>query len=198
MNANATATDVRQRILETAIDLFYRQGFRATGINQVIKESGVAKASFYAHFPSKNDLFYEYAREMARRDLAQIQHEVRALPTARDRFFGPLRVLVPWFLESEWRGCPFQNIMPEIPPEDQRARSVTRHHKVNFRNYFRELAADLVAEEPELKGLDCTAIADTYLILFEGSLATAVGYQDAWPVDAAIRVLEKLLECAKE
>ena len=198
MNSNATATDVRQRILETAMDLFYRQGYRATGINQVIKESGVAKASFYAHFPSKNDLFYEYAREMASRDIAMVHQEVDALPTARERFFGPLRILVPWFSETGWRGCPFQNIMPEIPPEDQRARMVTRQHKVNFRSYFRKLAADLVQEEPDLKALDCDAIADAYLILFEGSLAAAVGYQDSWPVESAERVLETLLECAKK
>jgi len=198
MNANATATDVRQRILESAMDLFYRQGFRATGINQIITESGVAKASFYAHFPSKNDLLYEYAKEMAKRDFAEIQQEVDALPTPRERFFGPLQVLVPWFQQTGWRGCPFQNLMPEIPVDDQRARAVTRQHKVTYRNYFRQLAADLAASEPELNQLDCDAVADAYLIIFEGVLATAVGYQDAWPLQTAKGVLERLLECSRK
>ena len=195
MNTSTTAPDVRQRILETAIDLFYRQGFRATGINQIIAESGVAKASFYAHYPSKDDLLYEYAREMARRDLADIQAAVNALPTPRERFFGPLQVLPSWFAETGWRGCPFQNMMSEIPPDDQRTREVAKQHKVLFRDYYRKLAADLAASEPELANLDCDAIADAYLILFEGVLAASVGYQDDWPVTAARRVLEHLLAC---
>ena len=48
--------DTRERILDTAARLFYAQGYNSTGINQVIKEANVAKASLYQHFPSKEDL----------------------------------------------------------------------------------------------------------------------------------------------
>src|SRR5436190_23947816 len=58
----------RQRILKTAQNLFYRNGYRATGINEIIDKSGVAKATFYAHFPSKEDLVLEYIRTLNQAD----------------------------------------------------------------------------------------------------------------------------------
>jgi len=56
MTADLNALPARQRILLTAHDLFYQEGIRATGIDRIIKESGVTKVTFYRHFPSKNDL----------------------------------------------------------------------------------------------------------------------------------------------
>ncbi|MGB5338112.1 MAG: TetR/AcrR family transcriptional regulator, partial [Gammaproteobacteria bacterium] len=52
----------RARILETASDLFAAQGYRATGVNEVIEKSGVAKATFYNHFPSKDELCLAYLK----------------------------------------------------------------------------------------------------------------------------------------
>ena len=53
----------RERIIATANELFYRQGYHQTGINQIIEESGVAKATFYSNFKSKEELCVEYLRE---------------------------------------------------------------------------------------------------------------------------------------
>jgi len=61
-----------ERILDVASDLFYRQGYRATGINEVIKESGVAKATFYNHFPTKDDLCYAYLEGVRVREKAYV------------------------------------------------------------------------------------------------------------------------------
>ena len=184
---------VRERILETASDLFYRQGYRATGINQIIAESGVAKASFYDHFPSKEDLLYDYACQTSAREMEDIRTEVLGLGTARERFFGPLRVLSPWFETSDYRGCPFQNLMAEAPPEAKQVREVGRQHREKARAFFRELARDLAAAEPELAALDTDALADMYVVLFEGAIATAVTYRDPWPVGRAVQALELIL-----
>jgi AcrR family transcriptional regulator len=78
----ATRSPVQDRIMAAAADLFYRQGYRATGINQVIAESGVAKASFYDHFPSKDDLLYAYVLDTSRRELADVRSQVDAKASA--------------------------------------------------------------------------------------------------------------------
>ena len=52
--------DTRKKIVDTAARLFYEQGYNSTGINQIIAEAGIAKASLYAHFSSKEDLLKEY------------------------------------------------------------------------------------------------------------------------------------------
>lgn len=194
METTQKKPSVRQRIVDTACELFYRQGYRATGVNQVIAESGVAKASFYDHFPSKEDLLLEYVQETSRREIANLREEVSAFPTARERFFGPLRILYPWFEETGYRGCPFQNVVVELPPGDERIHEAVRRHREEERRLLRELAEAYIAERPDLAGMDCDALAETYLLLFEGAIATARGYQDTWPVKKAEATLEEYVE----
>lgn len=185
-----TTLPVRDRIMATASDLFYRQGYRATGINQVIAESGVAKASFYDHFPSKDDLLLAYAKATSERELADMRREVQALPTPRKRFFGPLTILVPWFESSDYRGCPFQNMIAEIPADNWRVRDVAREHREQTRALLRDLTGDLAASDPRLTGVNVDDVADTYLLLFEGAIAMSVVYRQPWPVKQAIRAME--------
>lgn len=189
MKSNATLP-VRDRIMAAASDLFYRQGYRATGINQVIAESGVAKASFYDHFPSKDDLLLAYAKATSDREIADMLREVRALTTPRKRFFGPLTILVPWFESSDYRGCPFQNMIAEIPADNWRVRDVAREHREKARSLLRELTSGLIAAEPHLSNINGDELADTYLLLFEGAIAMSVVYRQPWPVKQAIRALE--------
>lgn len=194
MKASVKASPVRERILAVAVDLFYRQGYKATGINQVIAESGVAKASFYDHFPSKDDLLVAYAEEVSRQEFAALRQEAMALPTARQRFFGLFHALVPWFKSSGYRGCPFQNLMAEVAHEVPAVRQVVRRHREKTRALIRELAEALIAEEPRLARVNVTQVTDTYLVLFEGAIATAVAYRDLWPVQQAVAAVEGLLQ----
>lgn len=192
MKASKSTYPVRERIKRIACDLFYQQGYQATGINQIIKESEVAKATFYAHFPSKEDLLFTYACETAKSELEDLRSEIDGLSSARERFFGPFKVLLPWFTSSNYRGCPFQNLMAEIGSEVERIRNVVIQQKNNLRNLFLELSVDLKKEE-NLEHIDPVALADTCLLLFEGVIVTAVAYQDNWPVTHAISVLEEYL-----
>jgi AcrR family transcriptional regulator len=191
---HATKQRVRDRIVATACDLFYRQGYRATGINQVIAESGVAKASFYDHFPSKADLLEAYAAATAERELDDLRTEVMALPTARERFFGPLRVLPPWFESSGYRGCPFQNVVAEAVAEAPAVQTIVRGHRENVRGFLRELIENLKAEAPDSVQVDTDTLADVYLLLFEGAIAVAASYREAWPVETALAALERFLK----
>lgn len=193
MRSSNNKASVRDRILATASNLFYRQGYRATGINQIIAESGVAKASFYDHFPSKEDLLYAYAAKTSDFEIKDVRAEVMALKTPRERFFGPLRILTPWFEATGYRGCPFQILVSEAPPEAVKVREVSQAHREKARNFFKELIGDLMIAEPDLRHLDIETVADIYLVLFEGAMATAVAYRDAWPVARCEQALERLL-----
>jgi len=203
--ADVSAKPVRERILGTARDLFYNQGYRATGINQIIEVSGVAKASLYQHFPTKSDLLIAYAQHMAEQEIVDLRAAVAGFPTARDRFFAPLEVLLPWFKSTNYRGCPFQNVMAEMPSpcqaerdpaaarEFEAIRAVARLHRENLRGLFRELFAGLCETEPRLAARDGAEVGDTYLLLFEGAVAASVAYEDPWPVERARGVLEQLI-----
>lgn len=132
MTANDSATSTpgaRERILNTAHDLFYREGIRATGIDRVIAESGVAKLTFYRHFPSKNELVlafldYRHARWMA------------WFEDALGRHGGTPQALVPalkeWFAGAGFRGCAFINSVGELGATLPGVNEITRRHKADM------------------------------------------------------------------
>jgi AcrR family transcriptional regulator len=184
---------VRDRILEVAFDLFYRQGYRATGINQIIAESGVAKASFYDHFPSKDHLLSAYAVETSRRECEEMRAGTREYGDATERFLAPLRMLLPWFRDTHYRGCPFQNLMAEVPTNTPEVQQVAEQHRESIRELMRELFLELRKTMPELGSRDVEDVVATYLLLFEGAIATAVAYQADWPVEQAISALKRYI-----
>lgn len=117
-----TATPgARDRILQTAHDLFYRDGIRATGIDRIIREASVTKVTFYRHFPAKDDLIrafldYRHQRWMAwfSQTLEQQTGEGKGLAEAL------AATLQNWFEDEAFRGCAFINSaveMAEVLPE---------------------------------------------------------------------------------
>lgn len=116
----------RARILLTAHELFYRDGIRATGIDRVIAESGVAKLTFYRHFQSKNELVREFLEYRHRRWMVWF---VDAL----QRHGGDGKALVPalgeWFGNGSYRGCAFINSVGELGETLPEVVEITRRHK---------------------------------------------------------------------
>src|SRR3954466_2513091 len=102
MTSTSVTPPPRQRILHTAHDLFYRDGIRATGIDRVIAESGVAKVTFYRQFASKDDLilaFLEYRHERWMTWFTQ------ALARHGGRTSAIAPALAEWFSGPDYRGC---------------------------------------------------------------------------------------------
>jgi len=116
----------RERILLTAHDLFYREGIRATGIDRVIAESGVAKVTFYRHFPSKNVLICEFLEYRHQRWMAWF---IDAL----QRHGGGVKALSPalaeWFTDPGFRGCAFINSVGELGTALPEVVEIARRHK---------------------------------------------------------------------
>lgn len=116
----------RERILLTAYELFYREGVRATGIDRVIAESGVAKVTFYRYFPSKNMLILEFLEYRHQRWMAWF---VDAL----QRHGGSVKALAPalaeWLTGNNFRGCAFINSVGELGGSMPEVLDITRRHK---------------------------------------------------------------------
>lgn len=126
----------RERILMAAHDLFYREGIRATGVDRVIAEAGVTKATFYRHFPSKNDLIREFLDYRHQRWLAWFADALR-------RHGGGMDALVPamaeWFADPEFRGCAFINSIVELAGALPEVAEITRRHKQDMEDLIASL-----------------------------------------------------------
>ncbi len=118
----------RARILQTALRLFYRDGIAATGVDRIIAEAGVAKATLYHHFPSKEALAVAFLAERHRQWMAKFRRHLAAqphqdLPAAAD-------ALACWMREPGFRGCAFINAVAEDASPAVRAQALA--HKAEL------------------------------------------------------------------
>jgi AcrR family transcriptional regulator len=180
-----TVNNPRQRIIDTALRLFYQQGYRATGINQIIAESSVAKATFYSHFPSKEQLCVAYLQTRHTIWMGWLQESVDGLDGGLARLLGVFDFVRDWMSRCEYRGCAFLNIASEIPALDSEIRTEVVRHKDSLKRYIGRLLT--VAEEAgEIRAsLDHQQVTDMLYVLVEGAIVASQNYGQVWPVEAA-------------
>src|SRR5262249_28653614 len=187
MGRTREPSEARQRILETADRLFYRDGIRAVGIDRIIAEAGVAKMSLYKHFPSKDDLILAVLKHREERVLtffrAAIERHGKKAKHPLRAFFAALK---DWFELSGFRGCPFQNAAADLADPAQAGSAFGRGHKRRFGEFLRGLVEEWV-------GTAAAKVAPAVSILVEGAIITAViqGDPDAADVarDAALKLV---------
>ena len=180
--------------MSVARELFYNQGYRATGINEVIQKSGVAKATFYSHFPSKDDLGLAYLKVVKERESAHIEKWIQQSKGPLNRFFAVIRSLEPWLLETDFRGCGFVNMAAEVPDPKNKLRKVGREVYDEVRSRVETLAGELIASNEKKYGhLDARELTDEYMVAFTGAIALAEIYHAIWPVEHALNTVRRLI-----
>jgi AcrR family transcriptional regulator len=175
----AAASEARQRILDTADRLFYAEGVRAVGIDRVIAEAGVAKATLYAHFPSKDDLIVATLRhrEASVSEFFRTAMERHGRRT-RDKLRAFFAALKDWFQSPGFRGCAFINAAVELADPGHPGSQYVRDYKERFRGMIDGLVEGAV-------GTAHAKLTPAVAILVEGAVVTAVIHQSADAADVA-------------
>jgi AcrR family transcriptional regulator len=157
--------NARERIVLTAIDLFYRHGFNAVGLDRILDVAGATKTTFYKHFASKDELIVAAVK---RRDEWESQAWERAIrklagDDPKGQLLAVFDVLDAWFNDPDFRGCMFINAATEFPNPHDPVHQAAAEHKRAARDVFAGLAARAGARDPG-------AFADAYTLIFEGTL----------------------------
>ncbi len=175
-----------ERLLDAAARLFYTRGVPNVGINEIIARAGVARMTFYHHFPSKDDLIkavLERRREERAAWLARAE-EMGSTPT--DKVLAVFDLLAEWFASPDYRGCPLVAATFELGGQLNAARPYARTHQESVREYFTAKLREAGAETPE------TTAAQLHLLL-EGATVAALVQQGDVSASAARSAAEKLL-----
>jgi len=179
VDPGGAAPSARERILHTAHELFYRDGVRATGIDRVIAESGVAKVTFYRHFPSKNELIRAY---LATRH----EHWMGWFTEALARHGGGPGAIVPvveeWFRDERYRGCAFINSVGELGGVLPDVLEIARSHK-------QDMTTAIAAVLP--KSRQRAKIAQALALSIDGAIVRA--QFDSSP-DVALSALDRIVK----
>jgi AcrR family transcriptional regulator len=158
----------RERILNSAYDLFSRHGLQAVGINSVLEHSGVAKRTLYRHFASKDELIVEFLRMREQRWTKEwLQREVEERATdPEERLLAIFDVFHEWFQDDALEGCSFINVLLEVENRASPVRRATVEHLAAIRRFLERLAAEAGIERPE-------DFARRWHILMKGSIVAA-------------------------
>jgi AcrR family transcriptional regulator len=179
----------RDRVSEVAADLFYRKGIRAVGVEEIVKEAGVAKISLYRSFPSKDDLIVAYLE--SRR--AAFWHQwdeafARYQGDPRAQLHAIMTYLAHRTTQSGYRGCPFINFCAEFPDGAHPGRRVAEATMSEMRRRFLQIAEALAVRRPQ-------QLADGLLLLVEGAYAISQTLTGAeGPGHAVVWAAEALVE----
>ncbi|OXJ10671.1 TetR/AcrR family transcriptional regulator [Burkholderia sp. HI2500] len=156
-----SAPDTRERILQTASELFYREGTRAVGVDLIVAQAGVAKTSLYRYFATKDDLIEAFllredADFWAHWDAVATQY--RRAP--REELDAQLQWIGERIARPGYRGCPQINIAAEYADGNHPARKVAVAHKQELRRRLTELADAMGVDEPETFALRLATVID--------------------------------------
>jgi AcrR family transcriptional regulator len=163
------ASDARERILDTAYELFSQYGIRAVGVDAIIQRSGVARMTLYRHFASKDALvlaFLECREQRWTQDWLQHEVERRAVDP-RDRLLAIFDVFDEWFQREDFEGCSFINVLLEITDPQSELHRASASYLAKIRAFVEELATEARVADPG-------ALAHKWHILMKGSIVAAV------------------------
>jgi AcrR family transcriptional regulator len=179
----------RDRILDTAFRLFYARGIRAVGVDLIIAESGVAKATFYKHFPAKDQLVLSYLDKVDDVWTGELHAAAEAAGTEpRDQLVGLFDALRTACRRDGYRGCAFINAAAEaVPGTPVHERTVA--HKRAVLHWVRELANAAGADDPD-------ALARSLTLLLDGGLAEGALAADPAAARAAKQTARSLVATA--
>lgn len=166
--ATASSSKPRERILDTASELFYQKGIQNVGVDEIVARSGVAKMTLYKHFQSKDLLVLEFLRRRDERWRCWLEATVeRYGTTPTERLLAIFEVLEEWFKSPDFRGCAFVNAAVELANREHPAHQAVLEHKQLVQAYILKLAKDAEVHNPE-------SLSRHFMLLIEGAIITAL------------------------
>ncbi|MGO2750297.1 MAG: TetR/AcrR family transcriptional regulator [Pseudoclavibacter sp.] len=165
------ASAARERLLATASELFYREGIHAVGVDRIVNEAGVTRATFYRHFPGKEDLVEAYLGvedASIRTALDGAVAVAESPPHLLELVIGGLAEDV---ARHHTRGCPFINAAAEYPADDSGVRVAVARHRAWFRNELEVMLKGAEHPDPEAAAAQLVLLRDAAMV---------GGYLDGW------------------
>lgn len=178
----------RERLLAAANELFYEEGVNTVGIDRVIERAGVAKATLYSAFGSKDELIRAYLEQRYRARRERTMRAVERYQTPRERLTAVFDSLSELLARPDYRGCAFANASAEARPGSPIETAVDE-----YRGWLRALLADLAAQAG---AADPQRLAWQLHMLYDGAAASARMDRDPGAVTPARLAAEALISAA--
>ena len=178
---------VKEHIIKTASDLFYQNGYNLTGINEIIKEAGIAKATLYNHFKSKEDICIAYLKYKNDNFIQDLKKYISNKETGKKQILSLFDYLNQFYKQKDFNGCWCINTISEIPKQNENIRSEILMQKEGLITYISELIMENIGYANSLD------LARKIYVLYEGAISESHMQNNDWPIASAKSICDAIL-----
>ena len=182
--------NTRDTIIATASELFYNKGYNLTGINEIIDKAGIAKATLYNHFKSKEDLCVDYLDTRDKELMDSIVAFCNSKPKGDSRLLAVLEFLLPFFNQENFNGCWCIRTLAEIPRENKVIKAKIKSNKQRLQKFILNLVKE---NKPEISMEKQVMLTKYIYLLYEGAITESHLQESDWPIQANIKFLKLAL-----
>ena len=182
--------EVKSRIIETASYLFYKNGYNSTGINQIISEAGIAKATLYNHFKSKEEICLAYLKHKNVSFLEDFEAFTTSKTQGKEQLLAIFDFLTLFYQQKDFNGCWCIKTVSEIPKDNKVIRDEIQLQKNSFIAFIRKLVT------ANMEGIDeaqTASLARQIYLLYESAVGESHLHQEDWPILESKNICERLI-----
>lgn len=165
-------------ITQSALRLFYRQGFHASGVEQLSQEAGVTKKTLYRHFPSKEHLVEAALQLRDNEFMARMKARVEADDVAQ-RPLAYIEFIAAWVQEPDFHGCAFINASAEYSDQAEPPHVLAKAHKVRILTYLESLCRQVGARQPDAMARQLFLVGEGLIVASQVNGASQAMIDDA-------------------
>ncbi len=174
--------DTRQHIIQTASNLFYNKGYNLTGINEIIAEAGIAKATLYSHFKSKEAICVAYLQFKNHTFLQEIKTFCNSKNRGIDRLTALFDFLDVFYQDKNFNGCWCIRTISEIPKDNEVIKQEIQKQKKDFIALIEKLVFE---NTQNYTNSEIKQLSKKYYLLYETAVAESHLHQENWPITFA-------------
>ena len=186
--------NIKQHIIATASTLFYVNGYNATGVNEIIAKSEIAKATLYHHFKSKEDICVAYLELRHEKFLDSLKDYVQQQNKGRQQLVSIFDFLRNMYREGDFHGCWGIKTLGELPPNNKKILSVIQRQKKELLLFLGEIVGDNIAN---ISIAETEKISGGIYLLYEGAITESHLHKNDWPIHLAKSIAPSLFAQAK-
>lgn len=182
--------ELREHIIKIASELFYVNGYNATGINEIISKSGIAKATLYSHFNSKDELCIAYLRHKNSEFMQGLDTYLNTKKDVKEQLLSIFDYLRELYYQEGFNGCWGINCLAEINSKDIKIREEIQAQKSQLIAY---LAKIIDSHYPLNSIAETDRVASGIYLLYESAICESHLHKNDWPIFSSKRIAKELL-----
>ena len=183
-------SEVKNRIIETASFLFYKNGYNSTGINEIISETGIAKATLYNHFKSKEEICLAYLKFKNTNFIQDVEDFTTSKPKGKAQVLAIFDFLELFFRDKDFNGCWCIKTVSEIPKDNEIIRAEIQSQKHSFIDLISKLITDNLEN---VKEAQVKSLARQIYLLYEGAVGESHLHQEDWPIKETKQLCSQII-----